>query len=137
MFGRSRASGRHESIHIDVVPMVDCMLVLVIFLVVSSVFVSDPGIEVEKPDVSGVGGLTQNALLIAITADDRVFFDGQEVRLDQVAATIRQAAFGQESSLIIRADRSTSHGMFAAVYAEAKRAGVPKVVFATARGERP
>ena len=137
MFGGTRGERRHESVHIDMVPMVDCMLVLVIFLVVSSVFVDDPGIEVEKPDVSGAGPMTTNSLLIAISADDRIFFDGQEIRLEQVAPFVRQAAFGQESPLIIRADRAASHGMFANVYAEAKRAGIAKVVFATVRAENP
>lgn len=135
MFRSLRRERRHEAIHIDVVPMVDCMLVLVIFLVVSSVFVEDPGIEVEKPDVSGTGGITQNAMLIAITADDRIFFDGQEIRLDQVATMLQQAALGQESPLIVRADKAASHGMFANVYAEAKRAGIAQVLFATTHAE--
>lgn len=137
MFRSLRRDRRHESIHIDVVPMVDCMLVLVIFLVVSSVFVEDPGIEVDKPDVSGTEGVTQNALLIAIAADDRIFFDGQEIRLDQVATMVKQAALGTESPLIVRADRGASHGMFANVYAEAKRAGIAKVLFATTRADNP
>ena len=136
MSSRQRRERRHESIHIDVVPMVDCMLVLVIFLVVSSVFVEDPGIEVDKPDVSGTGGITQNALLIAISADDKIYFDGQEIRLDQVATVVKQAALGQDSPLIVRADKGTSHGMFASVYAEAKRAGIAKVLFATTRADK-
>ena len=137
MFRSLRRDRRHESIHIDVVPMVDCMLVLVIFLVVSSVFVEDPGIEVDKPDVSGTGGITQNALLIAIAADDRIFFDGQEIRLEQVATMVKQAALGNDSPLIVRADKAASHGMFANVYAEAKRAGIEKVLFATTHTENP
>ncbi len=135
MFRSLRRDRRHESIHIDVVPMVDCMLVLVIFLVVSSVFVEDPGIEVDKPDVSGIGGITQNAMLIAISADDRIFFDGQEIRLDQVSTLVKQASLGQDSPLIVRADKSASHGMFANVYAEAKRAGIEKILFATTHAE--
>jgi biopolymer transport protein ExbD len=136
MFRSLRRERRHESIHIDVVPMVDCMLVLVIFLVVSSVFVEDPGIEVEKPDVSGTGGVTQNALLIAISADDRIFFDGQEIRVEQVATMLKQASLGQEAPLIVRADKAASHGMFAYVYAEAKNAGIDKILFATTHAEK-
>lgn len=135
MFGSRTHSRRHDSIHIDVVPMVDCMLVLVIFLVVSSVFVEDPGIEVEKPDVSGASGITHNAMLIAITADDRIYFDGQEVRPEHVGTVLKQASLGQNAPLIVRADKAASHGMFAFVHAEAKNAGIEKVLFATSRGE--
>lgn len=135
---RKNNSGRHyESVHIDVVPMVDCMLVLVIFLMVSSVFVAAPGIEVDRPDVSGGEVADRNFLLLAITADDRIYFDGQEIPLDQVALLVKQAAYSQDQALIIQADKATSHGAFARVYAEGKRAGVRNVQFATARADTP
>ena len=135
MIGRHRGQGHFEATHIDMVPMVDCIMVLLIFLMISSAFVSDPGIEVQKPDVSGTQAGDQNALLIAIAADDRIYFDGQEIRPDQVAALVKQAAIGRSPALIIRADRAASHGAFSTVYAEAKRAGIEHVQFATARAD--
>ncbi len=134
MLGRSYTQRHYEGAHIDMTPMVDCVLVLLIFLMISSAFVQDPGIEVEKPDVGGTDALgEQNALLIAITADDRIFFDGQEIRPEQVAGLVKQAAIGRDPALIIRADRSASHGAFAGVYASAKRAGITHVTFAAAQ----
>jgi biopolymer transport protein ExbD len=130
-----RQGRQHENVHIDVVPMVDCMLVLVIFLMVSSAFVAAPGVEVDRPDVRGGEVVDRNFLLVAITADDRVYFDGQEIQLDQVAPLLKQAAFSQDQVLIIQADKATSHGMFAKVYAEGKKAGIASVQFATARSD--
>ena len=80
MIGKYSGRSRFEVTHIDMVPMVDCIMVLVIFLMISSAFVNDPGIEVQKPDVSGSISGDQNSLLIAISADNRIFFDGQEIR---------------------------------------------------------
>ena len=137
MIGKYGGRTRIEATHIDMVPMVDCVLVLVIFLMISSAFVNDPGIEVEKPDVRGSISGDQNALLIAISADSRIYFDGQEIRADQVAAAIKQAAIGRFPSLIIRGDRSSNLGVFASVYSEAKRSGIQHVEFATARTETP
>ena len=133
MIGRRHGSGRFEPTHIDMVPMVDCIMVLVIFLMISSAFVNDPGVEVQKPDVSGTTSMDQNALLIAITADNRIYFDGQEIRTDQVAAVVKQAAIGRSPTVIIRGDRSSNLGTFAAVYTEAKRSGIQQVQFATTR----
>ena len=133
MIGRNQGSSHFETTHVDMVPMVDCIMVLVIFLMISSVFVNDPGIEVQKPDVSGARAGDPNALLIAISADNRIFFDGQEIHVDRVAAVVKRAAIGRTPVLIIRADRGTLHGTFAAVYAEARRAGVQHVQFATAK----
>ena len=126
---------RFESTHVDMTPLVDCVLVLLIFFMVGSVFVQDPGIDVEKPDVTGAANTDRNFLLIAISAEDRVYFDGQEIRVEQIAALVKQATFSTDQALIIQADQRTSHGMFAAVYAEAKRSGIPRVQFATAKSE--
>jgi biopolymer transport protein ExbD len=137
MIGRDHGRSRFESTHIDMVPMVDCVMVLLIFLMISSAFVNDPGIEVQKPDVAGTQSGEQTSLLIAIGADNRIYFDGQQIRPDQVAAAVKQAAIGRSPALIIRADRASSHGTFAEVYAEAKRAGIKHVEFATTRMEKP
>jgi len=54
-----------------------------------------------------------------------------------VAELLKRAAIGRSPALVIRADRASSHGVFAAVYAEAKRAGIQHVQFATARSDAP
>ena len=137
MIGKGRGHSRFETTHIDMVPMVDCIMVLVIFLMISSAFVSDPGVEVQKPDVSGTLNLDQNALLIAISSDNRIYFDGQEIRTDQVASVLKQAAVGRSPAVIIRGDRASNLGIFATVYTEAKRSGIQHVQCATARADRP
>lgn len=129
---RQLTQRKYENTHIDMTPMVDCIMVLLVFLMVSSAFVQDPGVEVEKPNVTGGESADRNALLIAITAANRIYFDGQELQPDQIAAALKRAAVDRDPVLVIRADRAASHGMFATVYAEAKRAGIPHVQFATA-----
>lgn len=137
MIGKNSVHSRFETTHIDMVPMVDCIMVLVIFLMISSAFVNDPGVEVQKPDVSGALSGDQTALLIAISADNRIYFDGQEIRSDQVASLVKQASIGRSPALIIRGDRACSLGVFAEVYTEAKRSGIQHVQFATTRTDGP
>ena len=137
MIAKDSAHQRFETTHIDMVPMVDCIMVLVIFLMVSSAFVNDPGIEVQKPNVSGTFTSEQNVLLIAIGANDRIFFDGQEIQTNEVAARVKQASVGGAQTLIVRGDRSSSLGAFSTVYSEAKRAGIQHIEFATSRSDDP
>lgn len=122
-----------QEVGIDLAPMIDCVFLLLIFFIVTSVFVRDPGVQVERPDVSGESRSNETSLLLAVTDDDRIFFDGQQIQLEQVAALLRQSAFDEETPVIIRADRRSSHGMFAAVFTEAKRSGLTHVLFATTR----
>jgi biopolymer transport protein ExbD len=133
MIGKSESRRAFENTHIDMVPMVDCIMVLVIFLMISSAFVNDPGVEVQKPDVVGVANADQSALLVAITADNRVYFDGQEIPVDQIAGVLKRAVIGHSPVVIIRGDRASDLGVFAAVYTEAKRSGIQHVQFATTR----
>ena len=44
MIGRIQGQNRFETTHVDMVPMVDCVMVLLIFLMISTAFVNDPGI---------------------------------------------------------------------------------------------
>jgi biopolymer transport protein ExbD len=50
---------------------------------------------------------------------------------------VKQASLSSDEALIIQADKRTSHGMFAQVYAEGKKAGISNVQFATARSDPP
>lgn len=126
-------SRRFEGTHIDMTPMVDCIMVLLIFVMVSSAFIDDPGIEVQKPDVGGTAAATPNALIIAISDSNRIYFDGQQIHLGQIAPLLRDAAIGRAPVLVIRADQAADHGTFAAVYGEAKRAGIERIQFSTAK----
>lgn len=135
MIGKGEWSRQLETTHIDMVPMVDCIMVLLIFLMISSAFVNDPGVEVQKPDVAGTAGVEQIALVLAITSDNRVYFDGQEIQTDRIVPVLKQAAIGRAPIVIIRGDRASNLGVFASVYTEAKRSGIEHVVFATARAE--
>jgi len=137
MIGKGHGHSRFETTHIDMVPMVDCIMVLVIFLMISSAFVNDPGVEVQKPNVSGTINTDQNALLIAITPNNRIYFDGQEIQADQVASVLKQAAIGRSPTVIIRGDRASNLGVFATVYTEAKNSGIQHVQFATVRADGP
>ena len=122
---------KSAAIEIELAPMIDCIFILLIFFIVTSVFLDDPGIEVDRPNVSGSEIINRNAVLIAISDDNRIFFDGQEIRVEEVEYRIKQAVYDPEAPLIIRADKDSSHGVFAAVYAEAKKAGIQHVQFST------
>jgi biopolymer transport protein ExbD len=122
---------------IDLTPMLDCMFILLIFFVVSSVFVQEPGIDVEKPDVRGVTRPESDALLVAVTSDNHIYYDGQPVSAAQLATVLRRAAVRPEQLLVIRADRAATHGSFATVYAAAREAGLTRVRFATVEEGSP
>ena len=54
MFGRSLGDEADDEVHIDLSPMIDCIFILLIFFIVTTVFVDETGVKVNKPDSGGV-----------------------------------------------------------------------------------
>ena len=128
---RSRKTKGAGSVDINLSPMIDCIFILLIFFIVTTVFVDEPGIEVKKPQTASAQALDKNSILIAISDKDQVYYGGEEIGIAGVRPRIQRILTTQESDVIIQADSSASHGVFAKVYGEAKAAGAKSIHFAT------
>jgi biopolymer transport protein ExbD len=120
-----------ESADINLSPMIDCIFILLIFFIVTTVFVEEPGIEVVKPDATIDQDLERNSIIIAISADNKVVYGGKELGVSGVGARVRQLLTREELPVIIEADTHTAHGVFSAVWSEVKNAGAKKISVAT------
>jgi len=127
------AAGNDDPItEINVTPLVDVCLVLVIIFMVTAPLFSQPVMEVELPKaVTDEGEATEN-ITITIDPDDRVAVNAKEVSFDELKAELKQKL--KESSkkyVVIRADRLTNHGSVLKALDLAKELGAKKMVFAT------
>ena len=66
---------------INLSPMIDCIFILLIFFIVTTVFVQEAGIDVDKPEASNSTPLPKNSILIAITETGQIFHGGKEISL--------------------------------------------------------
>lgn len=129
---RERSAERQDgSAEINLSPMIDCIFILLIFFIVTTVFVEETGIEVEKPSAASTQPLDKNVVLIAISDRDQVFYGGREIGVAGVQPMIRRALATSDSDVIIQSDAGASHGVFSRVYGEAKAAGAKRIHFAT------
>ena len=123
---------------INVTPMVDVMLVLlIIFMVTAPLLVA--GVPVDLPD-SNAGALDQQKqpLEISIEASGRIFVGDEvveEARLPGIFAARRAAAGGDGPAVFLRADRSLDYGRVMRVMGELNRAGLNKVSLVTTGSE--
>lgn len=131
MSRRLRKSEHEEAADINLSPMIDCIFILLIFFIVTTVFVDETGIEVNKPQSASAQALNKNSILIAISDDDRVYYGGEEIGVSGVRPRIQRILTTEESDVIIQSDAGASHGTFARVYGEAKAAGATRIHFAT------
>lgn len=127
MFGRSIAQETEEEVHVDLSPMIDCIFILLIFFIVSTVFVEETGVEVNKPDVGGASSLEKNSILIAVTAEDKVYYGGESVGVQGVVGKIKpQLTETPDMPVIIQGDKDATHGVVQQVHGQAILAGAMK-----------
>lgn len=122
-----------DSVEINLSPMIDMVFILLIFFIVTTVFVEETGVEVNKPDAGGSVHLEKNSILIAVTADNKVVYGGRDIGIGGVAPVVKRFTLQEDIPVIIQADTAASHGVFSRVYGEAKLAGAKLIHFSTKR----
>ncbi len=127
MFGRSLGSESDEPVTIDLSSMIDCVFILLIFFIVSTVFVEETGVTVNKPDVGGASALEKNSILLAVTADDKVFYGGESIGVQGIIGKIKPLLVETpDMPVIIQGDKDSSHGLVQQVHGQAILAGAMK-----------
>jgi biopolymer transport protein ExbD len=116
---------------INLSPMIDCIFILLIFFIVTTVFVEEPGVEIMKPDATVDENLEKNSIIIAISPDNKVIYGGKELGIAGVGARVRQLLTRDELPVIIQADSRADHGVFSDVWSEIKNAGAKKISLST------
>ena len=132
--GRFRDSGGDEGGEggIDLSPMIDCVFILLIFFIVTTTFVEETGVEVDKPQAASSVQLEKTSILIALTAKGEVVYAGREITLSAVTQEVkRMLQGGEELPVIVQADSSAPSGMLVRVVDAAKLGGAVKVSVAT------
>jgi len=132
--GRFRESSADDETEtaIDMSPLIDCVFILLIFFIVTTVFVDETGVEVDKPQAASASQLEKTSILIALTADGQVVYDGRDVGVGGVQAIVRRIIQKEDTPVIIQADQASQTGILARIIDEAKLAGATKVSLATA-----
>ena len=127
------SNGRTQSsiADINVTPLVDVVLVLlIIFMVTAPVLQS--GIEVNVPKTRTVKEITEERLVISINKDQRVFLGNDAININEIKNRLRQKIRDpQHQSIYIRADEDVPFGAFATVMDAIKGAGITNVSIVT------
>ena len=101
---RSLLNEGNEETEINLSPMIDCIFILLIFFIVTTVFVEEPAVEIEKPVVALEEPLEKNSIIVAISADNKVVYGGREVGISGAGARIRQLLAKDDLPVIIQAN---------------------------------
>ena len=118
-----------EMSDINISPMIDMVFILLIFFIVTTVFVQEPGVEVEREIAFSSLDLEKNSILIAITSDGEVVYGGDQVGVVGVRSVVKRlTAQNSTMPIILQVDRSAPAGIVIRVIDECKLANQMSVV---------
>ena len=122
-----------RKIDINMSPLIDCIFLLLIFFIVTAVFVRETGVEVDRPRAVTAEELDRNSVQIALAADGTVYYDGQPMPIDGVRGLVSRQLRTKKTPVIVLADAQARSGRLIELIDECKLGGAEQVSVATER----
>ncbi|MEK9944041.1 MAG: biopolymer transporter ExbD [Gammaproteobacteria bacterium] len=127
---RRRRNKREEST-LDLTPMLDIVFIMLIFFIVTTSFIKESGIEVNRPNAETAERDQKGNILVAISENNEIFIDRRKVDLRAIRPNIiRLKAENPEGSVIIQADKASQTGLLVEAMDQIRLAGVQEISIA-------
>ncbi|MGP8308121.1 ExbD/TolR family protein [Vibrio sp. YIC-376] len=128
---RRYSSDSSDETAIDMTPMLDIVFIMLIFFIVTTSFVKEAGIEVNRPTASSAQTVKKGNIMVAIGAAGDVWVDKRRIEVDAVRANIeRLRAESPDGAVVIQADTEANAGVVVKVMDQIKMAGVESISIA-------
>lgn len=117
---------------LNIAPLIDVIFLLIIFFMLSSHFITHPGIKISLPAAETAQLHAEEDIVIYITGEDKIYLNDQEVLLEELeqrlSSKIREV---EKRTLIIKADKKIDLGLAVRVMDIAKKAKAEGFVIST------
>jgi len=128
---RRRKKISQEETGLDLTPMLDIVFIMLIFFIVTTSFVKESGIEVNRPSAQTAERNEKGNILVAISENNEIFIDRRKVELRAIRQNIiRLKAENPEGSVIIQADKASQTGLLVEAMDQIRLAGVLEISIA-------
>ena len=119
---------QEEAGEIDLTPMLDVVFILLIFFIVTSVFVTEAGIDVSKPEASTAGDTSGDLILIAVGPGGDIWIDGDQIDPRFIRSRFElRLADAPNSAVIIQADQNANNEQVMLILEAAREANIEDV----------
>ncbi len=127
---------RRRRVIINITSLIDVLFLLLIFFMVTSTFLEQPGMKLELPSAQSAEVSQVEKLVLFIGPGGEIVFNDQTVALDDLEGVMKDAVpQAKNKTLVLKADKAARHGTVVTVMDIAKRAGLEKLVVGTTMEE--
>jgi len=125
--------GRIKPAELNMAPLIDMVFILLIFFLVTTSFVKETGVDINRPTAGSAVSKEKASILVAVTAGGRVYIDKREIDVRAVRANVERAlAENPESQVLVIADKESLTGTVIMVMDGCRLAGAENVSLAAA-----
>lgn len=129
---RSNRSGNEQTADIDMTPMLDIVFIMLIFFIVTTSFVKESGIDVNRPTAQTATRKEQGNIIVAIKPNGDVWIDKRQIDIRAVRANVSRLHAEQPlGSVVIAADKETKVKDLTQVMDQIRLAGIMNASIAT------
>ncbi len=129
---RPRRKSLYEEQELNMTPLIDCVFLLLIFFMVTTVFKQPYSLQVVLPEAQQGVIVEEKKLVASITQDGRMEINRHLVTLDDLEQVLLREKEGTRSlTLVVRTDQETPHKYLLDLFEVAKRVGIEKIPLAT------
>ena len=132
--GRFGGDALNEDSQIDMAPLIDMVFILLIFFLVTTSFVREAGVDVQRPTASTATTRDKAAMMVAVDKQGRVFMDRRQVDLRSIRGLVeRYLAEDPKGGVVVIADKASMTGRVIEVLDQCRLAGAKNVSVAANR----
>ncbi|HLP60189.1 MAG TPA: biopolymer transporter ExbD [Candidatus Deferrimicrobium sp.] len=123
---------KRRKVLINITSLIDVMFMLLVFLMISSTFLDQPGIKLELPSAQSSVVVEQKDYVLFVDKAGKMFLNNNGIALDNLEAGIKDALPKmKDSALILKADQDVSHGAVVKIMDIVRKSGVKKLIIGT------
>ncbi len=121
-----------KKIFINITSLIDVTFMMLLFFMITSSFLEQPGIKLELPAAKTEAVAEPQEYVLTVDRKGGLFLNRQAVDLDNLEAAIRNVLPKmKDAALVLKADQESTHGLVVRVMDLAKRGGVRKLIIGT------
>jgi len=117
---------------INITSLIDVLFLLLIFFMVSSTFLEQPGIKLELPQAENSVIIEQKEFVLFVDKKGEMFLNDDKVETENLSSLLKKMLPEmKDGALILKADQDASHGMVVKIMDSAKHSGIKKLIIGT------
>jgi biopolymer transport protein ExbD len=121
-----------RKVFINITSLIDVIFMLLLFFMITSTFLEQPGIKLELPTAKTSAHAEPQEYVLTIDKKGELFLNRQPLAMAELEAEIRKALPKmKDCALVLKADQEITHGLVVRVMDMAKRGGIKKLIIGT------